>query len=140
MLLKVHILLHQLYNHKFTVQIQLANLHSVCVVMVSVFISKLVDRGCNTHSSQTKDYKISGRYIHEQMYIAFHSFLVPSSPGTAYHQQYVKPVPLASSMQVQGPLPFPCNPRCKYGPTMSLRVNTISILTVQYGHAQSNYT
>jgi hypothetical protein len=31
----------------------------------------------------------SGLYIHEQMYISFPSSLVPSSPGTAYHQKYV---------------------------------------------------
>jgi hypothetical protein len=31
----------------------------------------------------------SGLYIHEQMYIVFPSSLIPSSPGTAYHQMYV---------------------------------------------------
>jgi hypothetical protein len=41
----------------------------------------------------------SGLYIHEQMYISFPSSLVPSSPGTAYHQKYVRPVPSASSRQ-----------------------------------------
>ena len=43
----------------------------------------------------------SGLYIHEQMYlyIAFPSSLIPSSPGTVYHQMYmyVRPVLLASS-------------------------------------------
>jgi hypothetical protein len=33
------------------------------------------------------------RTIHEQMYVAFLSFHVPSSLGTAYHQKYVRPVP-----------------------------------------------
>ena len=41
----------------------------------------------------------SGRYTHDQMYIAFPSSLVPSSTGTAYHQKYVMPVPSASSRQ-----------------------------------------
>jgi hypothetical protein len=44
----------------------------------------------------------SGLYIHEQMYIAFPSSLVPSSPGTAYHQKYVRTVPSASSRQGLG--------------------------------------
>jgi len=33
------------------------------------------------------------------MYIAFPSSLVPSSPGTAYQQMYVRPVRSASSRQ-----------------------------------------
>jgi hypothetical protein len=38
-------------------------------------------------------------YIHEQMYITFPSSLVPSSPGTAYNQMYVRPILSASPRQ-----------------------------------------
>ena len=50
-------------------------------------------------SRTTEGLQPSGLYIHEQMYIAFPSSPVPSSPGTAYHQKYVRPVPSASSRQ-----------------------------------------
>jgi len=43
--------------------------------------------------SRTRGLQPSGLYIHEQMYIAFPSSLLPSSPGTAYHQMYIRPVP-----------------------------------------------
>ena len=78
------------------------------------------------------------RYTHDQMYIAFHSFLVP--PSLEQHitsgtwSQCHRPVP----RQGWAPLSFPCSPRCKYYSTLFLAVNTILILTGQYGHVRSN--
>ena len=53
------------------------------------------------------------RTIHSFMYRFSFFPRAPSSSGTAYKQQYVRPVPSASSRQGEGLLPFPCSRRCK---------------------------
>ena len=69
------------------------------------------------------------------MYIDILSSRVPSSPGTPYHQLYVKSTPLTSSRQDQGPSSYQCYPRCKY---VHFVFNCIYdlLLALQKGHVR----
>ena len=69
------------------------------------------------------------------MYIDILSSRVPSSPGTPYHQLYVKSTPLTSSRQGQGPSPYQCYPRCKYVNSVFNCIYDL-LLAVQKGNAR----